>query len=146
MSWRTCVVVKQMQSNLLPQSLQCCIQYHVDGLVQDCSNSRVLAMELLQSCTKPSLECHIGPYNGRWLYSEKGRDDSLMSARIPDDTWNVLNMQHITPNSKWWGYWDNPQWWHLKRLMDPHWHTWFEGGHHLRNRPQPPSSLQCAKF
>ena len=24
-----------------------------DGLVQDCSNSSVLAMELLQSCTKP---------------------------------------------------------------------------------------------
>ena len=28
---------------------------HVDGLVQDCSNSSVLAMELLQSCTKPSM-------------------------------------------------------------------------------------------
>ena len=28
---------------------------HVDGLVQDCSNSSALAMELLQSCTKPSM-------------------------------------------------------------------------------------------
>ena len=26
----------------------------IDGLVQDCSNSHALAMELLQSCTKPS--------------------------------------------------------------------------------------------
>ena len=26
---------------------------YIDGLVQDCSNSSVLAMELLQSCTKP---------------------------------------------------------------------------------------------
>ena len=26
----------------------------IDGLVQDCSNSIALAMELLQSCTKPS--------------------------------------------------------------------------------------------
>ena len=26
----------------------------IDGLVQDCSNSSALAMELLQSCTKPS--------------------------------------------------------------------------------------------
>ena len=26
---------------------------HIDGLVQDCSNSSALAMELLQSCTKP---------------------------------------------------------------------------------------------
>ena len=28
---------------------------HMDGLVQDCSNSSALAMELLQSCTKPSV-------------------------------------------------------------------------------------------
>ena len=27
--------------------------YYTDGLVQDCSNSSVLAMELLQSCTQP---------------------------------------------------------------------------------------------
>ena len=30
--------------------------HQVDGLVQDCSNSSALAMELLQSCTKP-LKC-----------------------------------------------------------------------------------------
>ena len=29
--------------------------YHVDGLVQDCSNSIANALELLQSCTKPSM-------------------------------------------------------------------------------------------
>ena len=28
---------------------------YIDGLVQDCSNSSVLAMELLQSCAKPSI-------------------------------------------------------------------------------------------
>ena len=28
-------------------------QLQIYGLVQDCSNSSVLAMELLQSCTKP---------------------------------------------------------------------------------------------
>ena len=28
---------------------------HIYGLVQDCSNSSALAMELLQSCTKPSI-------------------------------------------------------------------------------------------
>ena len=27
----------------------------IDDLVKDCSNSSVLAMELLQSCTKPSI-------------------------------------------------------------------------------------------
>ena len=32
---------------------------HIDGLAQDCSNSSALAMELLQSCTKPSIcNCH----------------------------------------------------------------------------------------
>ena len=29
----------------------------IDGLVQDCSNSIVDALELLQSCTKPSKYC-----------------------------------------------------------------------------------------
>ena len=29
--------------------------YYIDSLVQDCSNSSALAMELLQSCTKPSI-------------------------------------------------------------------------------------------
>ena len=31
-----------------------------------------------------------------------------MLATIPDDTWNVLNMQHIIPNSKRWYYSDIP--------------------------------------
>ena len=31
------------------------IYKHFDGLVQDCSNSSALAMELLQYCTKPSI-------------------------------------------------------------------------------------------
>ena len=29
------------------------VHWNIDGLVQDCSNSSALAMELLQSCTKP---------------------------------------------------------------------------------------------
>ena len=32
----------------------CKIATHIDGLVQDCSNSIANALELLQSCTKPS--------------------------------------------------------------------------------------------
>ena len=28
---------------------------YIDGLVQDCTNSSALAMELLQSCTQPSI-------------------------------------------------------------------------------------------
>ena len=34
------------------------LQWDIDGLVQDCSNSSALAMELLQSCTKPSICTH----------------------------------------------------------------------------------------
>ena len=30
-------------------------EHHIDGLVQDCSNSIANAMELLQSCNKPSI-------------------------------------------------------------------------------------------
>ena len=32
---------------------------YIDGLVQNCSNSSVLAMELLQSCTKSSIYIYI---------------------------------------------------------------------------------------
>ena len=31
--------------------------FHIDGLVQDCSNFIVNALELLQSCTRPSIWC-----------------------------------------------------------------------------------------
>ena len=49
-------------------SLQCCVQYNTAGLVQDCSISIANALEILQSCTKPSL-CHIGPcYTRTWTY------------------------------------------------------------------------------
>ena len=30
---------------------------YIDGIVQDCSNSSALAMEILQSCTKPLISC-----------------------------------------------------------------------------------------
>ena len=32
---------------------------YINGLVQDCSNSSALAMELLQSCTKPSIYAYV---------------------------------------------------------------------------------------
>ena len=36
------------------------IQYCVVGLAQDCSNSIATALELLQSCAKPSVSKHLG--------------------------------------------------------------------------------------
>ena len=35
------------------------IPFTFDGLVQDCSNSSALAMEVLQSCAKPSIWCIV---------------------------------------------------------------------------------------
>ena len=44
-----------------------CVNQNTDGQVQDCSNSSALAMELLQSCTKPSIysfkEIHANEHN-----------------------------------------------------------------------------------
>ena len=67
-------------------------------------------------------------------YWEKRRDGSLMLATFRVDTWNVLNMQHIIPNSKRWDYWDIPGGGHKK--IKGHAHM-AEGGHHLRKAPNP---------
>ena len=42
---------------------------HVDGLVQDCSNSIANALELLQSCTKPSMLLWINLYIDQMQYT-----------------------------------------------------------------------------
>ena len=49
------VAINQDQHWLRKWLMRCLfwVQY-IDGLVQDCSNSSALAMELLQSCTRPS--------------------------------------------------------------------------------------------
>ena len=57
-----------------------------------------------------------------------------MLATIHDETWNVLNMQHIIPNSKRWDYSDIPGSGH-KRLKDPL--TWLKVATTLQNPPTP---------
>ena len=57
-----------------------------------------------------------------------------MLATIRDDTWNALNIQHITPNSKRCDYSDIPGCGH-KKIKGPA-HV-VEGGHHLRKAPNP---------
>ena len=67
-----------------------------------------------------------------------------MLATIRDDTRNVLNMQHITPNSKRWDYSDIPGGGHKKIKGPTH---MVEGGHHLRKAPTPhPLTLLKAKY
>ena len=47
-------------------------QYHIDGLVQDCSNSIANALELLQSCTKPSI----------WTWKLTSIENSIVEKRL----------------------------------------------------------------
>ena len=62
-----------------------------------------------------------------------------MLATIRDDTWNVLNMQHITQNSKRRDHSDIPGGGHKKIKGSA---PMVEGGHHLRNVPNPhPSQI-----
>ena len=45
------------------------VRYNIDGLVQDCSISIANALEILQSCTKPSIWLHCSrnfSYGMRW--------------------------------------------------------------------------------
>ena len=56
-----------------------------------------------------------------------------MLATIHDDTWNILNMQHITPNSKRWDYSDILVV-AIKRLGPP---TWLKVATTLEKLPTP---------
>ena len=58
-----------------------------------------------------------------------------MLATIRDDTWNAMNMQHITPNSKRWNYSDIPG--GGTKIKGPA-HV-VEVGLHLRNRTPTPT-------
>ena len=62
--------------------------------------------------------------------------DSLTLATIRDDTWNVLNMQYITPNTKRWDYSDILV---VAQKINGPAHM-VDGGHHLRNSPHPLAS------
>ena len=57
-----------------------------------------------------------------------------MLATIRDDTWNVLNIQNITPNSKRWDYPDITGGSH-KKIKGPAYMA--EGGQILENPPTP---------
>ena len=69
-------------------------------------------------------------------YWERKRDESLMLATIRNDTWKVLNMQHITLNSKRWAYSNIPGGSHGTEKIKGPAHM-VEGNHHLRKDPNP---------
>ena len=52
--------------------------YYIDGLAQDCSNSIANALELMQSCTKPSIWFVVNLVKYILLYNFTIHPDSLM--------------------------------------------------------------------
>ena len=72
-------------------------------------------------------------------YWERRRDDSLMLAKLRDDTWNMLNMQHIIPNSKRWDFSDIVV--AINKLKDPP--TWLKVATTLEN-PSPTHNISVA--
>ena len=67
---------------------------HVDGLVQDCSNFSAVAMELLQSCTKPSISYlhFISSFNTAAKAVETlplGRQSESDKVIVNESVWNL---------------------------------------------------------
>ena len=65
-----------------------------------------------------------------------------MLATIYDDTWNMLNMHHITSNSKRWDYSGIPGGGNKK--TEPEGPTAMLRGHHLRKSPNPTHSQRAS--
>ena len=81
-SWKcTRIQFEGLLGNNSWESLLCqpsWLNYDIDHLVQDCSSSIALAMELLQSCTKPSIYV--------WLYVwHVGGNESLSYSAVVSD-------------------------------------------------------------
>ena len=78
---------------------------YMDGLVQDCSNPSALAMELLQSCTKPSIllndcqSCYV-EWNihslVNWTWTVFGVDISLLPISLYSHYKHWLELSVIT--------------------------------------------------
>ena len=69
--------------------------HHIKGLVQDCSNSSALAMELLQSCTKP-LIWSVSTLHKRIDYIKMYFHSCWVSCRWTNFWWFVRHMGQVT--------------------------------------------------
>ena len=71
---------------------------HINGLVQDCSNSSVLGLELLQSCTKPSIwlyEINLPYHNIHLIWLVSFHNSRYAAVRQPE-TQAILRYPLIT--------------------------------------------------
>ena len=69
-----CLFRAYILSSFMPSATKVFIT-HIDGLVQDCSNSSALALELLQSCPKPSI----------WIFRFFGYQQFQIGFHLSDD-------------------------------------------------------------
>ena len=95
------VLVFWMEKFQLPEHSQCSeIRQvtNIDGLVQDCSNSIANALELLQSCTKPSNYIFMLPQKNTaslmWVYCQ--RSGYWLSGWLP------CHPKRYMKQSSWW--------------------------------------------
>ena len=70
------LVRRHLYIETTPRCHMICV-YHIDGSVQDCTNSSTLAMELQQSCTKPSISTG-------WSSKTGGRSSANMVINLTD--------------------------------------------------------------
>ena len=56
------------------------MEYHIDGLVQDCCNPSALAMELLQYCTQPSMYTLPRQFFDRYVSISHSKQNAVDSA------------------------------------------------------------------
>ena len=78
-------------------------QYHIDGLVQDCSNSIANAMELLQSVTRASILTSLLMH---WSYHSVALSypcnvSALYTRCVDLGATNCCVMYHMTPGPCW---------------------------------------------
>ena len=113
--------------NDMDSSTELAFMLYIDGLVQDCSNSIANALELLQSCTKPSIWWNLAldpsRYGGILLLTHP---DMVESCSWPIPIWwnlaldpsrygGILLLTH--PDMMESCSWPIPIWWNL--ALDP---------------------------
>ena len=81
--------------NMIKQSkwMTCLSEISRDGLVQDCSNSSVLAVELLHYCAKPSILCNYLTFDISSSMTKPHFLQYILSYRFYMYPW-----QHVTAN------------------------------------------------